>query len=66
MAETVGIVGAGALGTLLATRLAHAGHAVHVLVRSPARREALHHDASRMRVEERRTASSPPRSSFYA
>lgn len=41
MAESVVIVGGGALGTLLATRLERAGHAVAVLVRSEARREAL-------------------------
>ena len=28
MAETIGVIGAGALGTLLATRLARAGHSV--------------------------------------
>ncbi len=41
MAETVGVFGAGALGTLLAARLAHAGNVVHVLVRSPERGDAL-------------------------
>lgn len=41
MAETIGVVGAGALGTLLATRLARGGHAVRVAVRSESRRDAL-------------------------
>lgn len=41
MSEQVGILGAGSLGTLLATRLAKAGHAVRVLARSPERRVAL-------------------------
>ena len=41
MAETIGVLGAGALGTLLATRLARAGHTVRVAVRSEARRDAL-------------------------
>lgn len=41
MAETIGVLGAGALGTLLATRLARAGHAVRVAVRSESRRDAL-------------------------
>ena len=38
MAETVGVVGAGALGSLLALKLARAGHAVRVLSRSEERR----------------------------
>lgn len=41
MGESVVIVGGGALGTLLATRLERAGHAVAVLARGEARREAL-------------------------
>lgn len=45
MAETVGIVGAGALGTLLALKLARAGHTVLALARSEARRAALAADA---------------------
>ena len=52
MAEHVGIVGAGALGTLLALRLQRAGHAVTVLARSPGRREALRQESSSVRVEE--------------
>ena len=49
--ETVGIFGAGALGTLLAARLTRAGHAVHVFARSPARREALEREAADAIVE---------------
>lgn len=41
MAESIGVIGAGALGTLLATRLARAGHAVRVAVRTESRRDAL-------------------------
>ena len=44
MVETIGVIGAGALGTLLATRLARAGHAVRVAVRSESRRDALRHE----------------------
>jgi 2-dehydropantoate 2-reductase len=56
MAETIGVVGAGALGTLLATRLLRAGHAVRVLVRSEARREALRREAHAL-IAERDPAS---------
>jgi len=45
MAETVGVVGAGALGSLLALKLARAGHSVRVLARSEARRVSLSGDA---------------------
>jgi 2-dehydropantoate 2-reductase len=45
MAETIGIVGTGAMGTLLALKLARAGHAVHALARTEARRAALAADA---------------------
>ena len=41
MAETIGVIGGGALGTLLATRLARGGHAVRVAVRTESRRDAL-------------------------
>lgn len=41
MAETIGVVGGGALGTLLAVKLARAGHTILVLVRSEGRRAAL-------------------------
>ncbi len=53
MAETVGVFGAGALGTLLATRLSRAGHAVHILARSGARQEALRREAPPPHLEER-------------
>lgn len=50
MAETIGVVGTGALGSLLALKLARAGHAVHALAHSEARRAALaaeaHHGLS--------------------
>src|SRR6267142_1257744 len=45
MAETVGVIGAGALGSLLALKLARAGHSVRILARSEARRAALAGDA---------------------
>jgi 2-dehydropantoate 2-reductase len=45
MAETVGVVGAGALGSLLALKLARAGHSVRIVARSEARRAALSGDA---------------------
>lgn len=45
MAETVGVVGAGALGSLLAVQLARAGHTVIALARSEASRAALATDA---------------------
>jgi len=51
MAETVGIFGAGALGSFLASRLSHARHVVHVLARSPARAEALRRAHPDLRVE---------------
>ena len=47
MAETIGIVGAGSLGTLLALKLQRAGHAVSVLARSPGRRDSLLRDGVR-------------------
>jgi 2-dehydropantoate 2-reductase len=45
MAETVGVVGVGALGSLLALKLARAGHTVLALARTEARRAALAADA---------------------
>ena len=53
MAETIGVLGAGALGTLLATRLHRAGHTVHVYARTPARREALSQEGSPLHAEGR-------------
>jgi 2-dehydropantoate 2-reductase len=50
MGDTVGVVGAGALGSLLATRLAAAGHAAHVLARDPARRAALLDESPRIHL----------------
>lgn len=41
MAESIGIVGGGALGSLLGAKLAKAGHHVRMAVRSPERREAI-------------------------
>lgn len=51
MAETIGVLGAGALGTLLATRLHRAGHTVHVYARDPVRREALGREGSSIQIE---------------
>lgn len=59
MAETVGVFGAGALGTLLATRLSRAGHLVRILTRSAARRDALRHDHPEIQIEERTGGLSP-------
>lgn len=41
MAESIGIVGGGALGSLLGAKLAKAGHHVRMAVRSAERREAI-------------------------
>lgn len=62
MAERIGIFGSGALGTLLATRLAAAGHEVHMVARSPARRETLRRESPALRLYE--DASQLPRSRF--
>lgn len=59
MAETIGVLGAGALGTLLATRLHRAGHVVHLYARNPARREALGQEASAPRIEDRTEGLKP-------
>jgi 2-dehydropantoate 2-reductase len=50
MADTIGIVGGGALGTLLMTRLAGHGVPVLAVVRSPARVAALRRDAPAVRL----------------
>lgn len=52
MAETIGILGAGAMGTLLAHKLGRAGHAVHLVARSAARREMLRKDSLPAHLEE--------------
>jgi 2-dehydropantoate 2-reductase len=52
VAETIGILGAGALGTLLATRLQRAGHAIHIYARSPERRDALDREGLPLHIEE--------------
>ncbi|HYR69063.1 MAG TPA: 2-dehydropantoate 2-reductase N-terminal domain-containing protein, partial [Candidatus Dormibacteraeota bacterium] len=59
MAETIGVFGAGALGTLLATRLHRAGHTVHVYARNPARREALSQEGSEPHIEDRAEGLKP-------
>lgn len=53
MAETVGIFGAGALGSLLASRLCQAAHHVHVLARSPTRAEMLRRAHPALHLETR-------------
>jgi len=50
MADTIGIVGGGALGTLLMSRLAGHGAEVHAVVRNPARIAALSRDAPSVRI----------------
>jgi 2-dehydropantoate 2-reductase len=65
MAETIGVLGAGALGTLLATRLARAGHTVHVYARTPARREALSQEGSPLHAEERPEGLRPATLIFF-
>lgn len=57
--ETIGVFGAGSLGTLLAARLTRAGHAVHVLARTPARRDALRREAPDAAVEEQAAGLAP-------
>ena len=52
MAESIGVIGAGALGTLLATRLARAGHAVRVAVRTESRRDALRREVHNLAAVE--------------
>lgn len=53
MAESLGIFGAGALGTLLATRLARAGHSVQVFARAGNRREMLRRDGTPLHLADR-------------
>ena len=57
--ETIGVFGAGSLGTLLSARLARAGHAVHVLARSAGRRDALRREAPGAAVEDRAAGLAP-------
>lgn len=51
MAESIGIVGGGALGTLLGAKLAKAGNNVRMAVRSPARRDAILSEGWSLRVD---------------
>ena len=52
MAESIGILGGGALGSLLGAKLAKAGHHVRMAVRSPERREAILREGWGVRVVE--------------
>lgn len=65
MAETIGIVGVGALGSLLALKLARAGHVVIGLARSEARRAALAADAPHGLTVERNPAALQPASLLF-
>jgi 2-dehydropantoate 2-reductase len=65
MAESVGVVGAGALGSMLALKLARAGHAVVALARSEARRSALAADAPHGLSVERDAAALRPASLLF-
>ena len=65
MAETVGVVGAGALGSLLALKLARAGHSVRVLSRSEERRAALMSDPPQGFVVERDPSVLAPASLIF-
>ena len=65
MAETVGVVGAGALGSLLALKLARAGHTVIALARSEARRSALAADAPHGLSVERNPGALRPASLLF-
>lgn len=56
MAETIGIVGGGALGSLLGAKLAKAGHRVRMAVRSPERREAIQREGWGVQVADRAEA----------
>lgn len=51
MAEAIGVVGAGSLGTLLALKLQKAGHTITVLARSPGRRDSLRRDGVRAETD---------------
>jgi len=53
MAESIGIVGGGALGSLLGAKLAKAGHRVYMAVRSAERREAIIREGWGVQVAER-------------
>jgi 2-dehydropantoate 2-reductase len=65
VAETVGVVGAGALGSLLSLKLARAGHAVRVLSRSEERRAALMSDPPQGLVVERDPSVLAPASLLF-
>jgi 2-dehydropantoate 2-reductase len=65
LAETVGVVGAGALGSLLALKLARAGHTVRVLSRSEERRAALASDPPHGLTVERDPSALAPASLLF-
>lgn len=65
MAETVGVVGVGALGSLLALKLARAGHTVLALARTEARRVALAADAPHGLTVERSPVALRPASLLF-
>ncbi len=64
MAETIGVVGGGALGTLLMKHFLGAGMRVHALEQNPARRSALAHDFPDLLVTEE-AASLRPASTIF-
>lgn len=65
MAETIGVVGVGALGSLLALKLARAGHTVIGLARTEARRAAFAADAPHGLTVERNPAALQPASLLF-
>jgi 2-dehydropantoate 2-reductase len=65
LAETIGVVGVGALGSALAIKLARAGHSVLALARTEARRSALASDAPHGLVAERAPEALRPASLIF-